>query len=133
MICYNRDKDFKNVGGTVMRCSACGAPNNDDSKFCTTCGERFDTQKKDETYIEEEAVVIQEKKEYQNENQNMVSCPNCGSKQIQFITVTEGSDYDAGNGCCGLLLFGPIGLICGLVNNKKTKTTRKCMNCGKEF
>lgn len=116
-----------------MRCNACGAPNSEDARFCTTCGERFEVEKRKEDNIEEQAVVIQEERTTHDHNGNTVSCPNCGSKQVQFITVTEGSDYDAGNGCCGLLLFGPIGLICGLVNNKKTKTTRKCMNCGEEF
>ena len=112
-----------------MRCNTCGAPNADDAKFCTTCGVLFEEEK---IKTPERSITTYAKREDEN-TRRTVECPKCGSNQIQFITITQGSDYDAGTGCCGLILFGPLGLLCGLLNQKKTAVVRKCMRCGNEF
>ena len=73
---------------------------------------------------------------------NNFRCPECGNKELQAIvettTNTSGSNYKAGNGCLGLLLFGPLGLLCGLCGaGKQTTTTNTtywiCPRCGKRF
>ena len=65
-------------------------------------------------------------------------CPKCGSSFCQLIseTETEGKDYSVSKGCCGYIIFGWIGLLCGLcTDGKKTKTRHfwVCSNCGKRF
>ena len=69
-------------------------------------------------------------------------CPQCGNRDLQAvsesITSTTGSNYSASQGCCGLLLLGPLGLLCGLCG-KGQQTTSKCQTywycnkCGKRF
>lgn len=65
-------------------------------------------------------------------------CPKCGSNHLQVVneTKTTGGGYSAGNGCCGYILLGPLGLLCGSCGSK-TKTTNKaffvCMDCGNKF
>ena len=45
-----------------------------------------------------------------------MKCPNCQSENVHLVkevdTTTKG--YGAGEGCCGYILFGPVGLLCGL-------------------
>jgi len=62
-------------------------------------------------------------------------CPKCGSTNIQATTEGETQGFGAGKGCLGLLLFGPIGFLCGLCGMGKGKTNaiRMCMACGKKF
>ncbi|MBQ9625153.1 MAG: hypothetical protein IJR47_03490 [Clostridia bacterium] len=75
-----------------------------------------------------------------------MNCPNCGSNNVETFpeTITEtrqtGSDYDPMSACCGVMLFGWYGLLCGLCGgDKKTTTTHKtkmvnvCQDCGKRF
>lgn len=60
-----------------------------------------------------------------------MKCPRCGSENIQFGTNTSGG-YSKGKGCCGYILLGPIGLLCG---GSKTKTEEfwVCQKCGNKF
>ena len=69
-------------------------------------------------------------------------CPRCGCKELQVTTETNtqttGSDYSAGQGCLGFLLFGPLGLLCGACGQGKTTNTTQntywiCPKCGKRF
>lgn len=68
-----------------------------------------------------------------------MSCPKCGSEDIEIITETSNSTqgFGAGKGCCGYIIFGPIGLLCGLLGMGKgtsnTNTYRMCRNCGSRF
>jgi DNA-directed RNA polymerase subunit RPC12/RpoP len=55
-----------------------------------------------------------------------VLCPKCGTKVTATVTVTEKKDYDAAEGCAGLLCFGPLGLLCG---NKLGTVTREAWHC----
>ncbi len=54
---------------------------------------------------------------------DMVECPKCGSNNI-FIGK---KGYDASAGCCGALLLGPFGLLCGQTGANKIEKT--CLNC----
>lgn len=68
-------------------------------------------------------------------------CPFCHSKNCQPMqknstTVTK-SGYSMSNGCCGMCLLGPFGLLCGLCGTRtkvdvKNESWWTCMDCGKE-
>lgn len=69
-------------------------------------------------------------------------CPKCHSSDLIPITETttdvSGGGYGVGKGCCGWILFGPLGLLCGLCGsgvktNTKTSTSWVCKNCGHKF
>ena len=53
-----------------------------------------------------------------------VCCPQCGSTQIAPVR----KNYDMGCGCLGLLLFGWIGLLLGLLGGGDVEMV--CANCG---
>ena len=60
-------------------------------------------------------------------NNNAVHCPKCGGTQI----AANKKGMDAGNACCGALLLGPLGLLCGLSGSNKVIVT--CLNCGHQW
>lgn len=69
-------------------------------------------------------------------------CPSCGSQDLSPISESEvtvsGGGYGFGSGCCGWILLGPIGLLCGFCGRgvKSKSTTRKywfCKSCGHKF
>lgn len=75
------------------------------------------------------------------EQRSDISCPFCGSDDCQplqkSMTEVNHKGYGWGSGCCGLILLGPFGLLCGLCGaGSKVKTTNElwwvCRNCGKQ-
>lgn len=69
-------------------------------------------------------------------------CPNCGSDNLQTVVKTNvethGKNYSASKGCCGALMLGPFGLLCGSCGQGQYTTTTNttvlaCNNCGHEF
>ena len=67
-----------------------------------------------------------------------MKCPDCGSEKCSIINEvnTTGKDFKAGNACCGTILFGPIGLLCGACGEgKQTHNTNYwvCNNCGRKW
>lgn len=75
-----------------------------------------------------------------------IHCPDCGGTNLQIITETTtsnsttGGGYSGGKACLGVMLLGPLGLLCGSCGNKsKTTTTNAttnyfvCKSCGKKF
>jgi predicted RNA-binding Zn-ribbon protein involved in translation (DUF1610 family) len=68
-----------------------------------------------------------------------MTCPRCGSDNVQAIA--ELNSKTKGYGCCkgglGYLLFGWIGLACGLCGMGEEKTSTNvlwvCGNCGNKF
>lgn len=103
------------IGGDYMPyCRNCGNHINEHDDRCFECGAP-NTEKP-------------------RRRDNVVRCPSCESSSISFVSETRGSDYDVGSGCCGYILLGPFGLLCGLAGgDKKTITKRKCNSCGREF
>ena len=63
----------------------------------------------------------------------IMRCPNCGSTNISSIinTNTHTKGFDGSDACCGYLLFGWPGILCGLCNTGDT--TNICNDCGKRF
>ena len=67
-----------------------------------------------------------------------MKCPNCGSENCQFIATTEthGKSFSFSNACCGSILLGPIGILCGACGtgvHSKTHEYWICNTCGKRF
>ncbi len=67
-----------------------------------------------------------------------MQCPKCGYPNLQPVTTTttSGKDFSGGKACCGYILTGPIGLLCGFCGEgKTTKSTTywMCPNCGHKF
>lgn len=69
------------------------------------------------------------------DNTGKTKCPKCGSTNIQVGQEGSTQGFGAGKGCLGTILFGPIGLLCGLcgMGKGKTKAVRMCVDCGKKF
>lgn len=67
-----------------------------------------------------------------------MQCPKCGNTNLQIITEieTKGKDFSVTKGCCGAVLFGWIGILCGACGKgKRTYSTSYwiCPNCGYRF
>ncbi|MBR7104247.1 MAG: hypothetical protein IKC65_04835 [Lentisphaeria bacterium] len=58
---------------------------------------------------------------------NRAACPVCGSPDISALR----RNYDPGCGCLGLLVFGWIGLLMGLLGAGKVDLV--CRNCGAKW
>ena len=56
-----------------------------------------------------------------------ITCPKCRSANI-FVSK---KGYNAKSGCCGAILLGPLGLLCGAHNANKVEKT--CLNCKHVF
>jgi hypothetical protein len=128
-----------------MRCQNCREKNDDSSRYCHNCGYPLANPVNEEVKVEEVMDFEVLPKDKDNEQQDAykrvkddhqqhgVICPKCGSTGIHFITREKGANYSASNACCGYIIFGPFGLLCGLFSDKKTETIRKCMRCNHEF
>ena len=65
-----------------------------------------------------------------------MKCPNCSSENTQVHYEVEKQGFSGGKGCCGWLILGPIGLLCGLCGKDNVKSEEKywvCNNCGCKF
>ena len=99
-------------------CKNCKAPIDENATFCPYCG--ISTGKKKEEIVHE---VKTEEISNQRSFNDDVFCPKCGSKNIHFVNKTQGGrDFSVSNACCGTILFGPIGLLCGMGKKQKAET-----------
>jgi DNA-directed RNA polymerase subunit RPC12/RpoP len=69
---------------------------------------------------------------------DLLICPECGSDNFEVVQDMKmsGKDFGAGKACCGYILLGPLGLLCGACGKGKeldTKTAFVCKNCGNKF
>lgn len=68
-----------------------------------------------------------------------MKCPNCRSSSISSIidTHTNTKGFRGGDACCGYLIFGWPGILCGLCKTGDTQTmthtTNICNDCGRRF
>lgn len=67
-----------------------------------------------------------------------IRCPRCGSHDIMPVSEvsTKGKDFNTGDACCGYMLCGPLGLLCGATGKGKQTTTTTywmCKGCGNKF
>ncbi len=66
--------------------------------------------------------------------ENNLKCPNCGSENIQFGTSTSGGGFSFSNSCCGYIMLGPLGLLCGACGSgTSTEEFWICQGCGHKF
>lgn len=121
-------------GERDMRCKNCGTENSAQSKFCQQCGRRLfgdasSDHNKNESHTAETTF------------RNDTICPFCTAEDCvpmqKSTTAITKNGYRWGSGCCGMFLFGPFGLLCGLLGSKsKTDITSElwwtCKKCGKQ-
>lgn len=63
-----------------------------------------------------------------------MKCPYCGSEHVQYATSTTSRGFSLSNSCCGTIIFGPLGLLCGLCGMKSnTKEFWICQDCYNKF
>lgn len=61
-------------------------------------------------------------------------CPNCQSENTQFITNSTSKGPSFFRGCCGWLIFGPMGILCSFCGIKaETEEYWICNSCGSKF
>lgn len=63
-----------------------------------------------------------------------MKCPKCGSEHIQYATTTSGGGTSFLDSCCGFIILGPIGLLCGNIGSSvTTEEFWICQECGNKF
>lgn len=140
-----------------MFCMYCGTKNEDDYCYCKNCGKPLKSVPDEETLDKQPMELVpvdKEKREEDTTNRTVhhsttasppkICCPKCGAESGSCLSInkattkTTGSNYNAGSGCCGMILLGPFGLLCGLCGAGKNTTTQNqtwwvCQQCGAEF
>jgi len=120
-----------------MKCPYCGSENRDDAVSCEICEmplkqapARRPASRSDITRPTYEEPV------------SFGACPQCGAPLNDCTPVSKtsvkssGGGYGLFSGCCGLVLLGPLGLLCGLKKQNITSSNQTwwvCRRCGKEF
>ncbi len=56
-------------------------------------------------------------------NDDKIVCPKCGSTQV----VADKKGVSGIKACCGALMVGPLGLLCGMHGKNKIEMT--CLKC----
>lgn len=74
-----------------------------------------------------EELISFERKSEKVEVSTGIKCPRCGS--VSVTTIKKG--YATGDACCGAILFGPLGLLCGATDANKLSNV--CQNCGHKW
>lgn len=64
-----------------------------------------------------------------------MKCPNCGSENVNLIYNTSKRGFKGSDACCGYMIFGPLGILCGTFGSGKwsKKEFWLCNNCGSRF
>lgn len=63
-----------------------------------------------------------------------MKCPFCGSEHVQYVAHTTQTNFGGFQACCGYLLMGPLGLLCGLCGqSESTNEYWVCHDCGNTF
>ena len=125
-----------------MFCRFCGAENPDEAAFCKQCGKQLTLI----TPTEEKYTTFRNapSKSSATSVDSEITCPFCHASSgnchpvVKTDIKTSGGGYGFWNGCCGFILLGPVGLLCGACGSSvKTKVRNEtwwvCQKCGKEF
>lgn len=123
-----------------MYCRFCGAEILETDRFCKKCGEIV----QDIPLSTGNSNVPQETQAQPISHDKSGFCPNCGAgseccQPIPKVHVkTSGGGYSFWDGCCGMILLGPAGLLCGacgkgVKTEVRSETWFVCQKCGTEF
>lgn len=96
-------------------------------------GAVIDNQKKSPEQRERELETFranQEKKK-QEKKQNIITCPNCKSKDVTFLQQDKKA-FSVGKAVGGAVLTGGVGALAGFAGKKGNKQWH-CQNCGNFF
>lgn len=80
---------------------------------------------------EMEAFRANQEKKKQEKKQNIITCPNCHSKNVSFLQQDKKA-FSVGKAAAGAVLTGGIGTLAGFTGKKGNKQWH-CQNCGNMF
>ena len=93
----------------------------------------IDNQKKspEQRERELEAFRANQEKKKQEKKQNIITCPNCNSKDVSFLQQDKKA-FSVGKAAAGAVLTGGVGALAGFAGKKGNKQWH-CQNCGNMF
>jgi phage protein len=96
-------------------------------------GAVIDNQKKspEQRERELEAFRANQEKKKQEKKQNIITCPNCKSKDVTFLQQDKKA-FSVGKAVGGAVLTGGVGALAGFAGKKGNKQWH-CKNCGNFF
>lgn len=111
-----------------MFCPKCGQPLQEGARFCSKCGCEVST-------LPSSSEQTTNFNSAPQQNRRRLRCPKCDSEDIQFTSSTTSKGVSVRNSCCGYILLGPLGLLCGLHKAGESTTSEfwVCRNCGARF
>lgn len=127
-----------------MFCVQCGVEISEDAIYCSKCGAKVIMDESDNRLPETSVSPEQEPSAntLAETCAKRLKCPNCNSTDLVPVThmetETSGGRYKVEKGCCGAILLGPLGLLCGLCgtqvkSSSKSRTDWVCKSCGNVF
>lgn len=132
-----------------MKCPYCGYENSDGAINCEMCEMPLQQRSRKNQQIRQEIpqtsqaerTIRRHQPDYSFKHPS-VGCPNCRtplrdcSPIVKTTIKSSGGGYGLFSGCCGTILLGPLGLLCGLRRQSITSANQTwwvCRKCGKEF
>ena len=88
-------------------------------------------EKKKARQREMEAFRANQEKKTQEKKQNIITCPNCNSKDVTFLQQDKKA-FSVGKAVGGAVLTGGVGALAGFAGKKGNKQWH-CKNCGNFF
>lgn len=88
-------------------------------------------EKKKARQREMEAFRANQEKKKQEKKQNIITCPNCNSKDVSFLQQDKKA-FSVGKAVGGAVLTGGVGALAGFAGKKGNKQWH-CQNCGNMF
>ena len=84
------------------------------------------------------AVLLYRVEQMSNKEPDLLLCPKCGSDDLTCVTDQKlsGKGFSGAKGCCGYIILGPIGILCGACGKgQKLETSQAfiCKTCGNKF
>jgi hypothetical protein len=111
----------------MMFCEQCGQKMPEGAVFCPSCGGRTSGGPLERTAADSPAQA----------SGRGLCCPNCRSADLSATVETSVSGgYSGLDGFCGLICFGPVGLLCGACGRGVSSKNRYfwvCRSCGHKF